>query len=67
MADVARKNLGLKVASTLLAIGAAAHLWRAIAGWNLQLSSWVIPSWVSITGAVVAGALSVWLFTLAKD
>ena len=67
MADVAQKNLGLKIVGILLAIGAAAHLWRAVAGWNLHLSSWVIPSLVSIIGAIVAGSLSVWLFTLAKD
>lgn len=66
MADVAKKDLGLKVAGTIFGLIALLHLARALARIEAVFGGWTVPLWLSTIALVVAGALSLWFFLLAK-
>lgn len=56
----------LMVSGILFGAVAAAHLLRLIYGWQVQIGAQAVPMWVSAIGLVVAGALCVWAFGLAR-
>ena len=66
MADVAKKDLGLRVAGTIFGLIALLHLARALARIEAVFGGWAVPLWLSTAAFVVAGALSLWFFLLAK-
>lgn len=51
-----------RVAGTVFAIVALAHLYRAVQALPIQIGSMAVPQWVSWLGVAGAGALSVWAF-----
>jgi len=53
------------VASSLFALVALSHLVRFMAGIPVQFGDTDIPLWASIVGALVAGGLSAWGFSVA--
>jgi len=57
--------IGLKVASAVFMLAALGHLVRMAMGWKIVIDTCALPMWLSIVAVVVAGALSVWLWTLA--
>jgi hypothetical protein len=57
--------IGLKVASALFMLVALAHAARLVFGWKVQLGEHAIGPLPSVIALLGAGALSVWLGTLA--
>jgi hypothetical protein len=55
----------LMLSATIFAIVALAHLLRAIEQWTIVIGLWTVPIALSWLGAIVAGILSVWAFSLA--
>ena len=47
-----------KIASLLFAVIAIAHLYRVLRPFEVIVAGCTIPQWVSLAGAVVAGALA---------
>ena len=59
--------LGLRVAGIIFAFMALAHLWRVVRGSAFVVGRFgEIPMSVSVVGALVAGALAVWMLWLAS-
>ena len=58
--------LGLRVAGTLFGLGACIHVARLVTGFRLVIGSWDVPLWLNGAGALLALALSVWFWTLAR-
>lgn len=54
------------VSGVIFAVVATLQLLRAFNQWPVQLASWQIPVWVSWLAALVAGALAVWAFSIAR-
>ena len=50
---------------SLFTIVAIAHLVRSIYQWQLMLSGWEIPLWVSWTAVILTGYLAYNAFTLS--
>ena len=61
-----RTTTALKVAGTLFAALALAHVWRLARGLDITIGGQHVPLFVSVIGAVVAGGLSVWMWKLAS-
>lgn len=55
-------------AVAVLAVVAAAHLWRLLAGWEVVVNGFVVPVWWSAPGAIVAAGLAfaVWYETKGR-
>lgn len=47
------------IAVVIFAIVALMHVWRLVAGWTVVIAGASIPMWVSVAGAIVAGALAI--------
>jgi hypothetical protein len=56
----------LVVSAVLFGAVALLHLLRLIYGWPAVIGTTAMPLWVSVVGLVVAGALCVWGFVLAR-
>ena len=54
------------VTGVLFGAVALAHLLRLIYASPVQIGSEGVPMWISVIGLVVAGALCVWAFALAR-
>lgn len=50
----------------VFALIALVHAWRFVLGVPVQLGAWSVPQSVSVVGAIVAAALSVWAFRSAR-
>jgi hypothetical protein len=50
------------IAVAVFALVAVAHLVRVFAGWDVVIGGFVVPTWFSFVGLVIAGglALMVW-------
>jgi len=57
----------LRIAGTIFALVALAHLLRIIMGWPVMIGTWSIPIWISLIALVGAGLLSVTGLRLAKS
>ncbi|HVZ28604.1 MAG TPA: hypothetical protein VG798_08130 [Rhizomicrobium sp.] len=57
----------LRIAATIFAVVALAHLIRIIMAWPVQVGAWAIPIWISWIALVGAGVLSFFGFRLAKN
>ena len=51
-----------RVAATVFAVLALAHLYRVIRPFPIQLGATSVPQWVSMAAVAVAGSLSLWGF-----
>ena len=58
--------LGLRVAGTVFGIVCIAHIWRLLTHTAVLIGGSPISSTISVIGAIVAGALSVWMWRLAS-
>ena len=62
------RNLGLRVAGTIFAIVCVGHVLRLLTRVDVIVAGWHLPLWMNVVGALVTGALSVWMWTLSvKD
>ena len=57
--------LGLRVAGTVFGLACLAHLLRLFAGMSVVIGTWTLPAFTSIGGAVITGALALWLWKLS--
>ena len=57
----------LRIAGTIFALAALAHLVRLVMGWPVLVGNWAIPMWVSAIALVGAGVLSFIGLRLAKN
>ena len=57
----------LRIAATLFAGVALAHLTRIVMAWPVQVGAWVIPMWISWIALLGAGALGFFGMRLAKN
>ncbi len=57
---------GLRVAGTIFGLVSLAHIWRLLTHSAVLIAGYPIPSWPSVLGAIVTGALSIWLWRLAS-
>jgi hypothetical protein len=60
------QSQGLRVAGVLFGLICLGHVWRLLAHVGVQLGSHVIPMWPSVAAAIVAGALSLWMWRLSS-
>jgi hypothetical protein len=58
--------LGLRVAGTVFGIVCIGHIWRLVTHSAILIGGTPIPSWPSVLGAIVSGALSIWMWRLAS-
>ena len=54
------------ISGCVFALVALAHLLRLIYGWAAQVGSFPVPPWMSVVALLVAGALCIWAFALAR-
>jgi hypothetical protein len=54
------------VAVALFALIAIAHLFRLFTGWEVIVSGYVIPVWISWLGLIIAGGLAVMVWREAR-
>ena len=52
--------------ATVFFLVAAAHLTRLIFRWEIVISGWTVPHWISVPGLIIPGILSTWGFILAS-
>ena len=57
---------GLRFAGTLFALIALIHIWRLVGGFDVIIGNQHIPASVSVVGAIIAGALSLWMWKLSS-
>ena len=57
----------LRLAGTVFALVALAHLLRIAMGWPVMIGSWSVPIWLSGIAVIGAGALSFLGLRLAKS
>tara|TARA_Y100000034_G_C6642545_1_gene280927 strand:+ start:277 stop:474 length:198 start_codon:yes stop_codon:yes gene_type:complete len=57
----------LKEIGGLFVIVGALHLWRAISGWPLFISSWVVPVWLSYVVGLFLWLMAWKAFKFAKS
>lgn len=57
-----KKDTALLVAGLIFALVTIAHVLRLYFQLDINVSGTEIPQWVSISGAAVAGLLTVWMF-----
>jgi len=60
------KDIGLRIAGTIFAIVALAHLARLLTSASVLIANWAFPLWMSIVGFIVPGFLSFWLWQLSR-
>ena len=63
---MSRQSLGLRLASTIFGIVAAAHLLRLATRAELVIAGWEVPLRVNALGVLIAGGLCVWLWRLSR-
>ena len=56
----------LLVVSCIFSIVGLLHLARIVFGWNVVISDWAVPMWLSWLGVVVTGALAYFGFSLVN-
>jgi hypothetical protein len=59
------KDIGLRVAGTLLGIVGLVHAARLLTGFELSVAGVAIPLWINGVAAIVSVGLAVWLFRLS--
>jgi len=52
--------------ATVFFLVAAAHLTRLIFRWEIVISGWTVPHWISVPGLIISSVLSTWGFGLAS-
>lgn len=57
---------GLRVAAVVFAIVCLAHVLRLATHSAILIAGNPIPSWPSVVGAIVTGALAIWMWRLAS-
>jgi hypothetical protein len=57
----------LRLAGTIFALVALAHLLRIAMGWPVMIGTWSIPLWISWIALIGAGALSFLGLRLARS
>ena len=62
-----RQTLGLRVASTVFGIVAAAHLLRLATRAELVIAGWEVPLRANALGVLTAGGLCIWLWRLSRQ
>lgn len=55
----------LYAAGTIFGLVALIHLYRLYTHFNVIVGTTVVPTWVNIVGAIIAGGLSYWMFSSA--
>jgi hypothetical protein len=60
------QNLALRIGGIIFGIVCLAHLWRIFAQIPVQIGTHDVPIWGSVAGAIVAGALSLWMWRLSS-
>lgn len=65
-ADMNSQNRALRVGGIIFGIVGLAHLWRLFAHIDIQVGTHHFPIWGSVVGAIVAGALSLWMWRLSS-
>src|SRR5436190_21789654 len=59
------QTLGLRVAGTIFALVCLGHLWRVVTRAEVLIAGHQLPLWMNIAGALIAGALSLWMWRLS--
>jgi hypothetical protein len=59
------QSLGLRVAGTLFGLFCLVHLLRVITRVDVLIAGHSLPLWPNIVGVVVAGGLSLWMWSLS--
>jgi len=59
------KDLGLRIAGTIFAVVALAHLLRLLTAVPVLIANWALPLWMSIVGFVVTCCLCFWLWKIS--
>ena len=54
------------VSGTIFGLVAILHLLRSLYRWPAQVGSWAVPPAVSWVGLILAAALCIWAFRLAR-
>ena len=57
----------LRLAGTIFALVALAHLLRMVMGWPVMIGTWSVPIWISGIALIGAGVLSFFGLRLAKN
>ena len=61
-----QQTFGLRVASAVFGIVAAAHLLRLATRVELVIAGWEVPLALNALGLLIAGGLCIWLWRLSR-
>jgi hypothetical protein len=64
--DMNSQNRALRVGGIIFGIMCLVHLWRLFAHIDIQVGTYHFPIWGSAVAAIVAGALSLWMWRLSS-
>lgn len=56
----------LYVAGIIFGLVALIHLYRIFNHFNIIIGTVEVPVWINFIGVIVAGGLSIWMFTSAR-
>ena len=65
MHNMKSQVLGLRVAGAIFALLSLGHVLRLIARASMVIAGQPIPLWISGGGALIAGALGLWMWKLS--
>lgn len=60
------QKAALYTSSAFFAVGAVAHAVRLIAGFEIIVAGVMVPVWMSLPGALIAGMLATWMAIAAR-
>lgn len=66
MAAVKNTALALRVAATIFGLVCLGHVWRILAGAEVQIAGRPFPLWVSAVAAVVSAVLTIWMWSVSR-
>jgi hypothetical protein len=61
------QTLGLRVAGTIFALICLVHLLRVVTRADVLIAGHQMPLWINMVGILIAGALSLWMWSLSAS
>jgi hypothetical protein len=65
--EMKSQTLGLRVAGTIFAVVCLGHVLRVVTRVDLIIAGYHVPFWMNLVGALIAGAMSLWMWKLSAE
>ena len=57
--------IGLRIAGAIFALVSLGHVLRLLTRFDVVVAGWQLPLWMNVVGALITGALSVWMWKVS--